>query len=235
MTHSTTPATTPPVKQVKAVLFDLDGTLLDTAPDFVTTVNRLMTEENLPEVPAEKTRKTVSNGARALINMAFGLSPDDEHFPRLHQRLLAIYSEQLAVDTVPFPGIQTVLDFLGEKNIPWGIVTNKSITYTQPILDALRLSPAPQSVICPDHVEKNKPDPESLFLACKQLDCETHEIIYIGDHQRDIVCGQRAGSKTIAATYGYVPENDDPKDWNADYYVDSAEAILPILKCYCSV
>ncbi|MGI1677463.1 MAG: HAD-IA family hydrolase [Cellvibrionaceae bacterium] len=217
---------------LKAVLFDLDGTLLDTAPDFVTTVNRLMAEENLPDVPAERTRKTVSNGARALVNMAFGIGFEEPGFDRLHKRLLEIYTEQLAVDTIPFPGIQDVLSFLGDNKIPWGIVTNKSITYTQPILNALAFNPAPQSVICPDHVEKNKPDPESLFLACKQLNCQTEEIIYIGDHKRDIICGQRAGSKTIAAVYGYVPEGDNPVDWNADYIVDSAHGILPIIKKY---
>ncbi len=219
---------------LKAVLFDLDGTLLDTAPDFITTVNRLMAEENLSDIPAEQTRRTVSNGARALVNMAFGLGFEEPGFDRLHKRLLEIYSEQLAVDTIPFPGIQEVLTFLGDNKVAWGIVTNKSITYTQPILDALAFNPAPQSVICPDHVVKNKPDPESLFLACKQLNCKTNEIIYIGDHQRDIICGQQAGSKTIAATYGYVAEGDDPSSWNADYMVDSAIDILPIIKSYLS-
>ena len=214
---------------LKAVIFDLDGTLLDTAPDFYTTVNQLRQEEGLHALPDERIRAAVSNGARALVSMAFDLEFDAPGFDRLHKRLLEIYSELLAVATRPFPGIQQTLDLLAERNLGWGIVTNKSHTYTGPILKALDLQPPPGSVVCPEDVSKTKPHPESLLLACKQLNCEAHEAIYVGDHQRDIDCGKAAGSITIAAAYGYVGDDIDPLDWKADHIVQSAHELRDIV------
>lgn len=217
---------------LKAVIFDLDGTLLDTAPDFFTTVNQLRQEEGLEPLPDDTIRRTVSNGARALVSMAFGLEFTAPDFDRLHQRLLAIYSEQLAISTRPFPGIQEALDLLEERGVPWGIVTNKSHVYTQPILDALGLHPAPKSVVCPEDVLKTKPDPESLLLACKQLGCDAGEVIYVGDHKRDIDCGKAAGSCTVAAAYGYVADGVNATDWEADHLIHSAHGLLEVIEHY---
>lgn len=215
---------------LKAVLFDLDGTLIDTAPDFITVVNQLRAEEKLAPLPADQIRRVVSNGARALINMAFGLAFDHPDFDRLLKRLLELYSQNLAVDTKPFPGISELLTYLGERNIPWGIVTNKSSVYTLPILEALKFNPEPQSVVCPDHVTNTKPDPEPLLLACKQIGCKPEEALYVGDHKRDIDCGKAAGSPTVAVTFGYIAETENPADWNADYLVDRASEIQPIIE-----
>jgi 2-phosphoglycolate phosphatase len=217
---------------LKAVIFDLDGTLLDTAPDFCTTVNLLRREEGLDHLSDEQIRCTVSNGARALVNMAFGLEFTAPGFDRLHKRLLEIYAEQLGVSTRPFPGIQEALSFMASRDIPWGIVTNKSHTYTQPILKALALDPAPQTVICPEDVTKTKPHPESLLLACKQLNCDPCDVIYVGDHQRDIDCGKAAGSRTVAAAYGYVGEGICASEWQADHLIQSAHELREIIELY---
>ncbi|MEX1034137.1 MAG: HAD-IA family hydrolase [Cellvibrionaceae bacterium] len=220
---------------LKAVIFDLDGTLLDTAPDFYATVNQLRREEGLSVLPDDKIRRTVSNGARALVSMAFDLEFTAPGFDRLHERLLEIYSEQLAVSTRPFPGIEEILTLLGERHIPWGIVTNKSHVYTQPIIDALQLAPAPKSVVCPEDVVKTKPDPESLLLACKHLACHPGDAIYVGDHQRDIDCGRAAGSRTVAAAYGYIGEDVDPLNWQADHLINSAYELSSIIEHYLEV
>lgn len=217
---------------LKAVIFDLDGTLLDTAPDFVTTLNQLRAEEKLAPLPEDTIRRTVSNGARALVNMAFGLNPGETEFDRLLQRLLEIYSGILADKTRPFPGIETLLTRLDAHAIAWGIVTNKSHTYTQPILNALQLQPGPTVVVCPDHVTHTKPHPEPLLLACQQLGCEPSEAIYIGDHRRDIECGKNAGVTTIAAAYGYVGEDDMVEEWHADHVVHNAHDIEAIVLDY---
>ncbi len=219
-------------KPIRAVMFDLDGTLLDTAPDFVVVVNQLLSEENKPALAEDTIRAGVSNGSKALIKLAFGLEESHEQFERLRQRLLELYLAHVAVYTKPFPGISALLDKLADNNIAWGIATNKPATYTLPLMAALNIQPPPVSVICPDHVSRSKPDPESLFLAGKQLNCLPEEIIYIGDHKRDIDCGKGAGSITIAAAYGYVDEGDDPANWNADYCVNHANEIWPIVEKY---
>lgn len=219
-------------KPIRAVMFDLDGTLLDTAPDFVVAINKLLTEQNKHPLPADTIRTGVSNGSKALIKLAFNLEENHVQFEPLRQRLLELYLAHIAVYTKPFPGITTLLDKLANNNIAWGIATNKPATYTLPLMAALNIHPAPLSVICPDHVARSKPDPESLFLAGKQLNCNPQEIIYIGDHKRDIDCGRGAGSITIAAAYGYVEEGDDPAHWHADYCVNHADEIWPIVEKY---
>jgi N-acetyl-D-muramate 6-phosphate phosphatase len=219
-------------KPIRAVMFDLDGTLLDTAPDFIVVVNQLLAEQQRPALAAETIRAGVSNGSKALIKLAFAIDESNEQFEPLRHRLLELYLAHIAVYTIPFPGINELLDKLADNNIAWGIATNKPATYTLPLMAALDIHPAPLSVICPDHVARSKPDPESLFLASKQLGCAPDEIIYIGDHKRDIDCGKGAGSITIAAAYGYVDEGDDPANWNADYCVNHANEIWPIIEKY---
>lgn len=210
-------------------MLDLDGTLLDTAPDFVAVVNKLLLENERDELPHEVIRACVSNGSKALVALAFEIEETHENFVALRSRLLELYTQHIAVFTKPFPGIQELLNNLAERDIPWGIATNKPAAYTVPLMKQLDMQPAPAIVICPDHVQDSKPHPESLFLAARELYCSTEEIIYIGDHKRDIECGQRAGSLTIAAAYGYVGD-EDIRDWQADYYVEHAQDIWPIVE-----
>lgn len=216
-------------RPIRGVMFDLDGTLLDTAPDFVVVVNRLLAEHDRPPLADVTIRRRVSNGARALVELAFGVAPGDPDYDPLRERLLAIYSDHLAVHTALFPGLQTLLTALGERHLPWGVATNKPAAYTLPLMEQLALQPPPQSIICPDHVSERKPHPESLFLAAKHLGCEPSHIVYVGDHRRDIECGQQAGAITIAAAYGYIEDGDNVDAWGADYRVEHGADILPIL------
>lgn len=216
-------------QKIRAVMFDLDGTLLDTAPDFIRVVNQLRVEEGLPELNSEIIRASVSNGSKALIKTAFSIEEDNPKFEPLRVRLLEKYLAHIAVETRPFPGIEKLLEKLGEHNIPWGIATNKPAAYTFPLMSALNLTPPPATVICPDHVHKSKPDPACLLLAAEQLDCEPQEIFYIGDHKRDIDCGRQAGAITMAVTFGYLEPEDDATQWQADYICEHADDIWPIV------
>jgi len=218
-------------KKIRAVMFDLDGTLLDTAPDFIAVVNALLQENEREELPHYMIRASVSNGSKAMVMMAFAIEEAHETFQPLRARLLELYTQHIAVFTQPFPGIQELLNKLAEHNIPWGIATNKPAAYTVPLMEQLNIQPAPAIVICPDHVQDSKPHPESLFLAARELGCTPQEIIYIGDHARDIECGKRAESITIAAAYGYIG-NENIDSWQADYRVDHAEEIWPIVEKY---
>lgn len=220
----------PESKTIRAVIFDLDGTLLDTAPDFVVVLNQLLEENQRPSLPADLIRASVSNGARALVSLGFGIDDQDPHFERLRLRLLELYTLHIAVHTQLFPGISELLHTLERHNIAWGIATNKPSAYTHQLLSALQIEPSPKSIICPEDVKERKPHPESMFLACEQLGCEPHEIIFIGDHKRDIDCGKGAGTITIAAAYGYIEAEDDINHWQADYRVDHANQIWPIIE-----
>lgn len=215
---------------MKAVLFDLDGTLFDTAPDFILVLNQLRRQEQLPPLTDAAVRAVVSNGARAMIELGFGVQEGDARFESLRKRFLDLYLGHLAVKTLPFPGIEALLDRLAAANIAWGIVTNKPLTYTAPLLRAFPHLPAAGAVICPEHVAKRKPHPEAMLLACAQIGCQPEEAIYVGDHRRDIDAGRAAGMPTIACNYGYIDNGDDPANWNPDHRVDSAEEIWPLLQ-----
>ncbi len=223
-------STRPLATTIRAVIFDLDGTLLDTAPDFVVVVNQLLTENQQPTLAPETIRTTVSNGARALVSLAFGIDEKDPDFEPLRQRLLDLYADHLAVHTQPFPGIQELLNDLDARGIVWGLATNKPAVYAEPLMEALAMQPEPVTVICPDHVAERKPHPESLLLAAKHVGCVPEEMIYVGDHKRDIDCGRRAGAITIAAGYGYIEPEDDITTWQADYRADSVAELRTIIE-----
>ncbi|WP_286239770.1 HAD family hydrolase [Neptuniibacter halophilus] len=217
-------------EQTAAVLFDLDGTLIDTAPDFHWVINQLLSEEGLPPVEYAFLRRYVSQGARAMVEAAFNYREDEEEFTRLHQRMLEIYLGHLDVDSKLFPGLEQCLQWLQTAGIPWGIVTNKPELYTLPVMQGLGLKQQAACIICPDHVSQRKPHPEALYLACEQIGCSAEKSIYVGDHIRDIEAGNRAGMTTVAATYGYLNEGEDPASWQADHYISCATELTPLLQ-----
>ena len=207
---------------LRAVIFDLDGTLIDTADEFVVVVQALRAEHGLVAMDPGRIRQSVSNGARALVALGLGLEEQDPSFENKRLRLLELYSEVLGSVAKPYPGIETLVAELERRGIAWGISTNKPRAYTEPLLERVAIRPAPGSVVCPDDVKERKPHPESLYLNCRQLNCAPHEAIYVGDHQRDIEAGRRAGMYTIAAAYGYIEPHDDPRQWGANARADTS-------------
>ncbi|WP_339669697.1 HAD-IA family hydrolase [Dasania marina] len=216
--------------QLQAVLFDLDGTLLDTAPDFFVVVNQLCQRHGWPQQDYASVRNTVSHGSRALITLISGVEPDKPHFESLRNELLTLYIDHIAVKTTFFDGMENVLNWLESENIQWGIVTNKPRLYTELLLTQLQLAQRCGTVVCPDDVSATKPDPEPLFLACQQLNIAPASTLYVGDHRRDIEAGQRAGMQTVAANYGYIDHSDPADSWGANYLVEHASELLPLLQ-----
>lgn len=214
---------------IKAVLFDLDGTLIDTAPDFVSVLNRLLAEDGRPTLSEALIRSEVSNGARAMVRLGFGIGPGEPGFDDQLKRFLDRYADHLAEDTCLFSGMDQVLAQLEAQHMPWGIVTNKPERFTTPVLAGLGLAERTGPVICPDHVRERKPDPEGLLLAAAQLGLAPQHCVYVGDHLRDIEAGRRAGMVTVGARYGYISADDDPQHWHADHYIDTPEQLLALL------
>ncbi|MBL4606439.1 MAG: HAD-IA family hydrolase [Pseudomonadales bacterium] len=209
----------------ETVLFDLDGTLLDTAPDFILVLNALREEYGLGPLPNEIIRNTVSNGARALVTLGFDVNEGDVNFETYREKLLKAYQSQLGQASCLFPGINNLLKKLEEKNIPWGVVTNKPSRFAIPLLETLALSQRCDVLICADQVTDAKPHPESLLKACKLVNAKPENSIYIGDHKRDIEAGQRANMTTITALFGYISTEESPVSWRATYLAQSADDI----------
>lgn len=217
---------------IKAVLFDLDGTLIDTAADFVRIIQAMCREQNRPVVDAAAIRSQVSEGGRAMVKLVFPeLDVDDPILWQHRQDFLDRYGADIAVDTTLFAGMDTLLQQLEQRAIPWGIVTNKPRWLSEALLKALALTERCQVLVCPEDVKQTKPDPEPMFLAAKQLDIAAKDIIYIGDHPRDIDAGKAANMPTVLAAYGYLPPDRaaDLASWEADYIVDDVEALAQLL------
>lgn len=217
---------------LRAVFFDLDGTLLDTADDLSAALNKILHEDGLQTLPMSITRSIVSEGSYALVKRGYGLVTGDPRIAPLRQRLLAHYLDNICDRTVAFDGIGTLIEKLAENDLRWGIITNKPRRYTEALMQHFTFASTPSCVLSPEHVSKPKPDPESLFLACQQTNCHVNEAIYIGDHRRDIDCGKNAGMPTVAVSYGYIPEGENIRSWEADHSVDTADAIWPIIQTY---
>jgi 2-phosphoglycolate phosphatase len=197
------------------VLFDLDGTLLDTAPDLAAALNRLRRERGESALPPAAVRPTVSHGSPGMLKLGFGLEPDDARYAELNQRFLALYREAIAVDTALFPGMAEVLIHLETAGIHWGVVTNKPGWLTEPLLKALDLWPRAACVVSGDTLDKRKPDPEPLWYACERVGAAPGRSLYVGDAERDVQAGNRAGMITLVAGFGYLSTEDRPEDWGA--------------------
>ncbi len=214
---------------LRAVIFDLDGTLVDTADEFVPVVQTLRMEHGRGPMDPARIRASVSNGARALVSLGLDMPEDAPDFERNRLRLLELYGEVLGTMASPYPGIESLLAQLQAQGVAWGISTNKPRAYTAPLLEKLAIQPPPGSVVCPDDVRHRKPHPESLYLNCRELGCAPHEAIYVGDHQRDIVAGRAAGMYTIAASYGYIEAGDDPQRWGANAQAHHSTDLLELI------
>ena len=210
-----------------AVVFDLDGTLVDTAADFLWVINRMRESRCMPPILRSAIEQQASNGSRAMILAAFQLPENSDELPGMIDEFLELYSQHLAVESKAYPGIEECIASLVSADILWGVATNKPKRFTEPLLSKLNLKPA--CTICPEDVTHRKPHPESITLAAQLLSVKVGDIFFVGDHLRDIECGIAAGAKTVAAAYGYIEENSPADSWGADYLIHSADEILPII------
>ncbi|HEX6318846.1 MAG TPA: HAD-IA family hydrolase [Burkholderiales bacterium] len=197
-----------------AVLFDLDGTLADTAPDLADAVNRILVEQGHEPLPLERLRPFASAGARGLLHAALGIKPDDAEYAALRETFLEYYAENVCRHTKLFPGIAELLRELSGRDVPWGIVTNKATRFTERIVLGLELKP--DAVACGDTTPHLKPHPASLLHAAGQLNVPPGSCFYLGDDLRDMKAAQAAGARPIAVEWGYHhPDHGGPNTWEA--------------------
>ena len=217
---------------MQAVLFDLDGTLIDTAADFIRIIQQMCRNEDRTVVEADLIRTQVSEGARAMVKLVYPeLEVDDPIFLAHRQHFLDLYGADIAVNTDLFEGMYPLLEQLEQNNIPWGIVTNKPRGLSESLLEALNLTERCAVLVCPEDVSKTKPDPEPMYLAAKQINIAPEQCIYVGDHPRDIDAGRHANMYTILAAYGYLPlpYKDDLTAWHADCIVNNVSELDQLL------
>jgi len=217
---------------IRSVLFDLDGTLADTAPDLANALNNVRMEMGLAPLPLQVIRPEVSNGATALTRLGFNIDCTHPEFEPLRLRLLEFYQQNIAAETRLFEGMHEVLKVLENSDIQWGVVTNKPARFTEPLLKALDLSHRATCIVSGDTLEKKKPNPEPILHACNIVGCKPHQAVYVGDAPRDIEAGRRAGTKTLVALFGYINEQQQPRQWGADGFVETPRDIVNWLSGY---
>ena len=201
---------------MRLILFDLDGTLLDTAPDLGAALNQQRAEHKLPPLPAERIRPLVSHGSPALLKLGFGIQPQDSRYAGMRARLLEIYRAHLTRETRFFPGAEALLDALERRGLCWGIVTNKPTVLTEPLVAAFGLHTRAACVVSGDTTPRRKPHPDQLLHACTLADCSPHQTVYVGDAERDVQAAHAAGMRAMVALYGYIGAEDQPQNWQAD-------------------
>jgi N-acetyl-D-muramate 6-phosphate phosphatase len=211
---------------IKTVLFDLDGTLVDTAPDLSDTLNRLLINHQLPIISLESIRPYVSHGTIGMLGFAFGLTKADPEFAGLRQEFLQIYKNHLCYQSKLFEGMDEVLDFIEKRKLTWGVVTNKPDFLTKPLMQELSLEHRCACIVSGDTLPTSKPDPAPMFYAAELAGSKATECVYVGDAERDIKAGKRAGMQTLIARYGYIEENDDPNLWQADGSIDHPAGLI---------
>lgn len=214
---------------IDCMLFDLDGTLADTAPDLAYALNATLAYFGRPALTLDEIRPEVSHGGIALIRLGFGMEPEDEGFEDRRLHLLDVYLQNICRHTRLFPGMDQVLNALHQKNIPWGIVTNKPAWLTDPLMAALPMPFATKVIISGDTCEYNKPHPQPLLCASERLGTPPGQCLYVGDAQRDIEAGKAAGMPTACALFGYIQAQDQPEEWQADFSLEQPQDLLALL------
>jgi phosphoglycolate phosphatase len=211
---------------IRAVLFDLDGTLADTAPDLAGALNALLAERRRPPVPMADARPVTSSGARGLLRVGFGIDPDHGEYEALKARFLDLYAARICVETALFGGIAELLAALEARAVPWGVVTNKAERFTRPLLEALALLDRAACVVGGDTTGRAKPHPDPLLHAARGIGLEPGRCLYVGDDLRDVQAARAAGMPVLAAAYGYLGVGGDPRAWGADAVIDHPLEVL---------
>lgn len=214
------------MSSVQAVLFDLDGTLIDSAPDLGAAADKMRTDRGLPSLPLADYRPMAGAGARGMLGVAFGLTPESPGFAMLREEFFRNYEVRMLFDTHVFAGVIELIDTLVARELPWGIVTNKAARFTDPLVATIPAFATACAVVSGDTTPHAKPHPEPLLEAARRLNVDPTRCIYVGDDERDIVAGRSAGMTTLAATYGYMGANADAMLWKADGCVESPLDVL---------
>jgi phosphoglycolate phosphatase len=216
-------------KNVEAVLFDLDGTLIDSAPDLGAAVDKMRMDRGLPSFPLEHYRHMAGAGARGMIGIAFGVTPEHADFDAMKEEFFVNYENCMTERTRIFEGVGDMIATLVAQGLHWGVVTNKSSRFTDPLTSAMPLFSTAGAIVSGNTTPHAKPHPEPLFEAARRLSVDPARCVYVGDDERDIVAGLAAGMGTVAATYGYLGQQTDISRWNAHLHIDSPMDLLKFL------
>jgi phosphoglycolate phosphatase len=214
---------------LRAVLFDLDGTFADTAPDLAAAANSLRADRGLAPLPVSKLRTMASHGARGLLGEALGLTPQDASYAEVCEEFLRRYETALCVHTVVFDGLWPVVEALEARGLAWGIVTNKAMRFASPLCRALGIEGRAATVVGGDTTPHAKPHPAPLLHAATEAMVAPEHCVYVGDDLRDVQAGQAAGMRTVAAAYGYCGKADPPEAWGADHVISTPRELLDVL------
>ena len=219
----------PVFRGVRVVLFDLDGTLIDSAPDMGAATNRMRTARCLPALPLQNYRHRAGSGARGMLDVAFAMASDHPDYEAHKDEFFSNYDQCLTERTRAFEGVEELVRMLMKRGLQWGVVTNKSTRYTVPLARALPLFSSARTIISGDTTAHTKPHPAPLLEAAKRMAVRPAECVYVGDDERDVIAGRAAGMATVAANYGYLGVGNDTKTWGADAIIDSPLALLNFL------
>ena len=214
--------------KTKLVLFDLDGTLIDTAPDFLYALNKILKKNGEDAITEEEIRFHISEGTSKMINTFFKIKQGDENFKKYKNQFLSEYKLNLTKNSRLFDGMKLLIQYLDNNSIMYGVVTNKYFEYAEPIIKSFKELRNLKVIICPDHVSISKPDPEGILLACKKLDVAPDNTIYLGDHLNDLMAGQAAGTKVLGCLYGYSLDEKILKSHSYTYVNNVSEIISHI-------
>jgi len=217
-------------QHIQAVLFDLDGTLIDSAPDLGAAADKMRTDRGLPSLPLDHYRPMAGAGARGMLGLAFGLLPEHPDFPAMREEFFVNYENCMTERTRIFDGVVELIDQLVAYGLEWGVVTNKSSRFTEPLTAVMPLFASAKAIVSGDTTPHAKPHPEPLFEAARRLGLAPAHCLYVGDDERDIVAGLAAGMGTVAATYGYLGQQSDISRWNAHLHIDSPLDLLKSLR-----
>lgn len=215
---------------VKAVLFDLDGTLIDSAPDLGAAADKLRTDRGLPPLPLESYRTMAGAGARGMLGVAFGMTPEHPEFAGLREEFFRNYESCLTQRTREFAGVRELIDALLDRGLPWGVVTNKAMRFTGPLTKSMPLFATAKAVVAGDTTPHPKPHPAPLLEAARLLGVPAQACLYVGDDERDVAAGRAAGMATVAASYGYLGSKGDVASWGADAHAMSPLDVLALLQ-----